>query len=68
MNGIKMVDCNVNQPMISDKDKENTGIDLTLPIASISSTTVYPQMSVSQQSPRSPPSVLLDNFKNGNTK
>lgn len=67
MKGVKMVDCNVNQPMISDKEKENTGTDLILPIASISSTT-NPQISVTQQSPRSPPPVLLDNFKNGNTK
>lgn len=57
-----MVD--VNQPMISDK--ENSATDLILPIASISTTN--PQISVSQQSPRSPPPVLLDNFKNGNTK
>lgn len=57
-----MVD--VNQPMLSDK--ENSATDLILPIASISATN--PQISVSQQSPRSPPPVLLDNFKNGNTK
>lgn len=60
-----MVDCNVNQPMISDKErKESAASDLILPIASISTN---PQISVTQQSPRSPP-VLLDNFKNGNTK
>lgn len=58
-----MVDCNVKQPMINDKD--NTSTDLILPIASISTN---PQISVSQQSPRSPPPTLLDNFKNTNTK
>lgn len=70
MSGVKMVDGNVIQPMISDKEKENTvNMDLILPIASISTTTApNPQISVSQQSPRSPPPVLLDNFKNGNTK
>lgn len=59
-----MVDINADQSMISDKGKET---DLILPIASISTTN--PQISsVSQQSPRTPPPLLLDNFKNGNTK
>lgn len=62
-----MVDCNVNEPMLSDKDrKESSSMDPILPIASISATN--PQICASQQSPRSPPPILLDNFKNGNTK
>lgn len=62
---VEMVD--VNQPMISDKErKESATPELILPIASISTTN--PQISVTQQSPRSPPPILLDNFKNGNTK
>ncbi|XP_055299030.1 ATP-binding cassette sub-family G member 1 isoform X2 [Sitodiplosis mosellana] len=63
-----MVDCNVNQPMINDKEKESTvNMDIILPIASISTTAPNLQISVSQQSPRSSPPVLLDNFKNENT-
>lgn len=59
-----MVDC--NEPMIGDREHlENMSSDL-VPIASIS--TPNPQIvAASQQpSPRSPPPVLLDNFKNAN--
>lgn len=60
-----MVD--VNEPMISDKDRKASA-DQILPIASISSTN--PQITVTHQStpPRSSPPTLLENFNNGTTK
>lgn len=57
-----MVDNNVNQPLVSDRDTVNTA--LILPMASMSTTT-NPQSP--QPSTRSPPPILVDNFKNGNT-
>lgn len=56
---IKMVDSNISQPLVDERDTASTAI--ILPMAS--TTNQIP--TITQQSPRSPPPMLVDNFKNG---
>lgn len=60
-----MVDSNVSQPLVSERDTAGTAV--ILPMAS-TTTNQPPIPTITQQSPRSPPPTLVDNFKNGNTK